>query len=216
MRLLTESCHAQLVHWPKAGRHVLAQFDDETIVVYQAFRLSIGNFAARHGFFGGEFSFSRMSWIKPSCLWMMYRCGWGQKSDQEIVLAVWLKRSAFDSILAQAVHSSFVPEIYGSEPEWKAALERSSVQLQWDPDHNPSGARVERRAIQLGLRGEVLARYAKEWAVHIEDVSGFVHEQYEHVTKHEYEELVTPHERVYPVADARVAARLGISEGDED
>ncbi|MFN8511842.1 MAG: DUF4291 family protein [Chloroflexia bacterium] len=48
----------------KAGRHVLAQYDDEAVVVYQAYRLAIGHYAATHRRFGGEFNFGRMSWIK--------------------------------------------------------------------------------------------------------------------------------------------------------
>ncbi|HBY80241.1 MAG TPA: DUF4291 domain-containing protein, partial [Cyanobacteria bacterium UBA11148] len=73
---------------------------------------SIGHFAAQHGYFGGEFSLKRMSWIKTNFLWMMYRSGWGTKADQEVVLAIWLKRSAFEEILAAAVPSSYVPELY--------------------------------------------------------------------------------------------------------
>ena len=34
-------------------------------------------------------------------------------------------------------------------------------------------------AIQLGLRGETLRRYAREWIAGIEDVTPFVHEQRE-------------------------------------
>ena len=67
--------------------------------------------------------------------------------------------------------------VYSSEAEWKRALAQSAVRLQWDPDHDPFGAKVERRALQLGLRGDVLARYAREWIVRIEDISPFVAEQ---------------------------------------
>jgi hypothetical protein len=69
--LRLESFQAQSARWPASGRHVLAQYDDESVVVYQAYRPSIGQFAAEHGYFGGEFSLSRMSWIKPNFLWMM-------------------------------------------------------------------------------------------------------------------------------------------------
>src|SRR5665647_2460931 len=101
--LRTESFAAQTTWWPASGRHVLAQFDDDAVVVYQAYRPSIGRFAAAHGSFGGEFSLQRMSWIKPNFLWMMYRCGWATKPDQEVVLAVWIARDAFDEILSLAV-----------------------------------------------------------------------------------------------------------------
>ena len=62
--------------WPSAGRHILAQYDDDTIVVYQAYSQAIGGFALQHGYFGGDFKYTRMSWIKPNFLWMMYRSDW--------------------------------------------------------------------------------------------------------------------------------------------
>ena len=145
--------------WPKTGRHILAHFDDDSIVVYQAYNRAIGRHAIEHGVFGGEFRYSRMSWIKPNFLWMMFRSGWGTKEGQEVTLAVWLKPSAFDAVLKEAVHSTFVPEVYGSQDEWKGAVADSSVRLQWDPDHDPSGAKVERRAIQLGRSGAQTRRH---------------------------------------------------------
>ena len=69
MHLNTEPYHTQCAQWPRTGRHILAQFDEASIVVYKAYRPAIGHFAAQHGYFGGEFSFSRMSWIKPGFLW---------------------------------------------------------------------------------------------------------------------------------------------------
>ncbi|MCU0541465.1 MAG: DUF4291 domain-containing protein [Oscillatoriaceae cyanobacterium Prado104] len=209
MKLLTESYSKQVSKWPKSGRHILAQFDGDTVVVYQAYRPEIGLFAAENGYFGGEFSLNRMSWIKPNFLWMMYRSGWGTKPGQEVILAVSLKRSAFDEILASVVHSNFVSEVYGSEREWKQAVKNSDVRLQWDPDHHPSGAKLERRAIQLGLRGDVLANYAREWIVNIEDISEFVQQQHQYNTG-DRAQLLTPIETVYPVTDREVCQRLGL------
>jgi Domain of unknown function (DUF4291) len=88
MRLLTATYTQQISKLPKSGRHIVAQFDEEGVILYQAYRSAIGKFAAQHSYFGGEFSLSRMSWIKPNFTWMMYRSGWGQKPGQEIVLAV--------------------------------------------------------------------------------------------------------------------------------
>ncbi len=207
MNLVTESYLAQNEQWPTSGRHILAQYDDETIVVYQAYRPSIGHFAAQHGYFGGEYNLNRMSWIKPNFLWMMYRSGWGTKEGQEVTLAVRLKRPAFDSILEQAVPSSFDPTRYADEAAWKDAVERSAVRLQWDPDHHPSGAKLERRAIQLGLRGEVVKKYSREWIVEIEDISEFVTQQRELVQKRDYGSLVTPRERVYPVKESTLVSK---------
>ncbi len=210
LNLIQEPYLTQLARWPQTGRHILAQFDEHSIVVYQAYRPSIGHFAARRGYFGGEFSFSRMSWIKPNFLWMMYRCGWASKPGQEIVLAVRIKRSGFESLLAQAVHATYSEPIYHSEQQWQWAVEHSNVRVQWDPDHDPSGAKVERRALQLGLRGEALRQYALEWVIEIEDISHFVFEQRQHAQAHADEVLITPQEKVYPVTDAAIASRLGL------
>lgn len=210
MNLTTELYQRQTERWPQEGRHILAQFDTEKIIVYQAYRPKIGHYAARHGCFGGAFSLTRMSWIKPNFLWMMYRCGWATKENQETVLAVSLRRDAFDAILAATVPSTYIPALYGSEAEWKQALSQSEVRSQWDPDHNPSGAKVERRAIQLGLRGDFLARYAHDWIVGIEDVTPFVIDQRRHVEAGDYAQLTMPREEVYPVSGA-LASQIGLT-----
>lgn len=211
MNLLLEPYHVQKERWPQSGRHILAQYDADSLIVYQAYRPAIGRYAARHKYFGNGFSFERMSWLKPNFLWMQYRSGWSQKENQEVSLAIRLQRSAFDSILAQAVHSTYVTEVYDSENAWKQMVANSDVRLQWDPDHAPDGSKVERRAIQLGLRGATLARYAREWIIDIEDISDFVRQQYEHVKSGNYAALETPREMVYPVSDTAVSKRLGIS-----
>jgi len=207
--LVFEPYLAQLSRWPRTGKHVLAQFDDSSVVVYQAYRPAIGRFAAEHGWFGGEFSLDRMSWIKPSFLWMMYRSGWGAKEGQEVVLAIRLRRAGFDEILAQAVASSFDRKSPEAREAWQHAVATSDVRLQWDPDHDPKGRVVERRAIQLGLRRGALARYARAWILGIEDISQQVAEQREVVRRGGPSELLIPREDVYPVpAEAREALGL--------
>lgn len=206
----TESYLVQKARWPKSGRHILAQYDDETVVVYQAYRPSIGEPAAANGAFGEGFSLTRMSWVKPNFLWMMFRSGWASKEGQEVVLAITLRRAGFDAILAAAVHSTYTPEVYGDQATWQRAVRTSDVRLQWDPDHSPSGGKVERRAIQLGLSGRALERYTREWIVGIEDVTPFVKAQHRHVVDDALDRLETPREEVYPVADRAVAAKLGV------
>ncbi len=92
MKLLTTSYLTQTAQLPQIGRHIVAQYDETSVVVYQAYRPAIAHFAVNYGYFGGEFSFSRMSWIKPNFLWMMYRSGWGTKAGQEVTLAIRIKR----------------------------------------------------------------------------------------------------------------------------
>ena len=207
--LRIEPYAGQTARWPARGRHILAQFDDDSVVVYQAYRPEIGQFAAAHGYFGGPWSLERMSWVKPNFLWMMYRSGWGQKDGQEVTLAIWLARAAFDQILAAAVPSSYERDQYPDRATWQRAVKRSDVRLQWDPDHGPGGQPLDRRAIQLGLRGDVLAGFARPWIRKLEDISAFVAEQREALARGGPSALVTPAEHVYPVA-AETAAVLGI------
>ena len=212
MNLVTELYTEQVKVWPNDGRHILAQFDDDTVIVYQAYRLAIGRFAATHGVFGGDFSFTRMSWVKPNFLWMMYRSGWGTKENQEVTLGLRIRRAFFDTLLAEAVPSSWDVEQFQTEAEWSQAVDQSLVRVQWDPDHNPSGAKLQRRAIQLGLRGEMLEAFARRELVKVIDLSDFVAEQRERLAVCGTSAIVTPRERVYRPADPRIAAKLRLAE----
>jgi hypothetical protein len=211
--LETEPYGEQVKVWPAAGRHILAQYDEATVVVYQAYRPPIGRFAAEHGYFGGEFSYSRMSWVKPNFLWMMYRSGWGTKGGQEVTLALRLRRRFFDSILAQAVPTAWDPDLYPTRSDYEAAGSSACVRVQWDPDHDPFGGKLERRAIQLGLRGEVLEEFGRRELVEVIDLSDFVAEQRERLSAGGTGALVTPRERVYRPDDSGIAARLGLQQG---
>jgi Domain of unknown function (DUF4291) len=209
LSLPSERYADQCDRWPLAGKHILAQSDAATIVVYQAYRPSIGKYAVEHGVLGGDFSYARMSWIKPNFLWMMYRSGWGTKTDQEITLGLRLHRKFFDALLAQAVASSFeAADDYATHDEWKAALASSAVRLQWDPDHDPGGRPVARRAIQLGLRGAVLEDFGKRELLEVIDMSEFVAAQRERLASVGSAALMTPVERVYIPDDPAIARRL--------
>jgi hypothetical protein len=177
MPIAYEPYAEQVKVWPKTGRHILAQFDDDSVVVYQAYTPAIGRHAIEHGRFGGEFSYSRMSWVKPNFLWMMYRSGWGTKENQEVTLGLRVRRAFFDSLLAEAVPSSWDRDTFPTSGDWSRAVGRSSVRLQWDPDHHPSGAKLDRRAIQLGLRGAVLEAFGTRELLEVIDLTGHVEEQ---------------------------------------
>jgi hypothetical protein len=218
MELITERYLSQVARLPASGKHIVAQYDQNHVVVYQAYRESIARFAVVNGYFGGdEYNLNRMSWIKPNFLWMMHRSGWGRKEGQEVILAIWISRTAFDRILEQAVHSSFVPTIYEDPENWQERVKNSNVRLQWDPDYDPSDKLVKRRAIQLGLRGQVLAQYAQGgWIVDIKDITEFVHTQHRFTMSSDYGQLVTPYEAVYPIADAELIRKLQLSTMTDD
>jgi len=210
MNIETEAYLRQIENWPQTGKHILANYDDETIIVYQAYRQSIGNFALKNGYFGGDFKYTRMSWIKPNFLWMMYRSGWGTKEGQEIILAIRLRREFFDNLLSLAVSSRYSNRIKWTPESWKEKIKTSSVRLQWDPDHIPIGEKVDRRAIQLGLRDNALESYGKKEAIEIINMSDFVAEQREKDLS--FDKLIIPRERVYIPDDIETCQKLGIKE----
>ena len=210
MNLKLQEYNKQKLNWPSEGRHILAQYTKEYVVVYQAYKPSIGLFAASNQFFGGDFSYSRMSWIKTNFLWMMYRSGWGTKEGQEITLAIKLKREYFESILLNAVNASYDPKKYSKQAEWKKALQFSDVRLQWDPDHKPNGNKEIRRAVQLGLRNEFLEPFKGDGILEVEDISEFVKEQRTFVLSGNLEKLITPSEEVYVPINQAACANVGV------
>ena len=208
MKLKLKSYQEQLKEWPQEGHHIMAQYDEEKVIVYQSYRPEIGNFAAKHQYFGGAFKLTRMTWIKPNFLWMMYRNGWGKKSGQEIVLAIHLKREAFERYLSKAVYSNYQEDLYESKEHWQEEVKSSSIRLQWDPDHDPYGGKLERRAIQLGIRNKEIVAYSKDDILEIENISEFVSEQYLFVKSHELHRLILPEEKPYLPKDIEVSRRL--------
>ena len=152
-------------------RKIYAKYDDKTIRVYQAYNNKIADEAIKLGTFGEHFSLTRMTWIKPSFLWMMYRCGWAEKENQERVLAIDIKREAFDEIVKNSVISSYKPNLGITEDEWKEKVKNSLVRCQWDPERDIYGKPIGRRSIQLGIRGEAVVKYVNEWIVKITDIT---------------------------------------------
>ena len=157
----------------KSTKEIRAVYDNDTIRVYQAFSDMIADEALASGHFGEHFKLSRMSWIKPSFLWMMYRSGWGTKEGQERILAINIKRYAFDYIVKNSVLSTWNKELYSTESEWREILKVSEIRCQWDPERDVNGHGYS-KTIQLGLRGEALQKYVNEWIVSIEDITGYV------------------------------------------
>lgn len=197
---------------PQKGAHILSQQTEDKILVYQAFNHYIADFAIHNQFFGGaNYSYSRMSWIKPNFLWMMYRCGWAAKENQERVLAMWIKKTDFDKVMEQAAYSSYQEHIYQSHENWKKALAEKPVRLQWDPDHDTYGDKQERRAVQLGLKGEILQDFGKNMVTEIIDVTDFVKEQKAFIDNKELSKLLVPQESIYIPQSQELVKKMGIT-----
>jgi hypothetical protein len=145
-----------------------------------------------------------MTWIKTNFLWMMFRCGWASKSNQERVLAIWLKRDAFELYCANA-------RTQGSTRDFKG-----TVRLQWDPDHFPNGdCHPYRRAVQLGLKG-VQGFVSGADIVKIEDVTAFVLEQGRIAEQKDISELLVARERVFVPNSTDAVAALTLSPAPTD
>jgi hypothetical protein len=158
-------------------RHqIRAVYDERTVTVYQAYRPEIAEPAARAGRFVPPFKRDRMTWIKPSFLWMMYRCGWATKPGQERVLAVSITRAGFDWAVANACLSHYDPSVHESRAEWSRQLKQSPVRVQWDPERSPQLVELPYRSLQLGLGGVAAGRYVDEWITGIIDVTALAHE----------------------------------------
>jgi hypothetical protein len=193
-----------------ATRQVRAVFTTETITVYQAYPAEIAEPALLAGRFVQPFTRDRMTWIKPSFLWMMYRCGWAEKPGQERVLAVEMTRTGFEWALAHACLSHFDPIRYGSPEAWSRQLRASPVRVQWDPERSLQLTPLSYRSLQVGLSGEALDRYVDDWIVSIEDVTSRARTIRDLVRAGAEAAAAAslPAERVYPLA-AEIGSVIG-------
>jgi len=159
-----------------------ARFDESTVRIYQAYAPRIAQPALEAGRFVAPFKFSRMTWIKPSFNWMMYRSGYATKRDQEVILGIDILREGFEWALDHAVLSTFYPKIHISLNNWKKLLHKSPVRVQWDPERDWRIQITDNvRTMQIGLSGEAVRRYVNEWITHIEDVTSLAHSVANHV-----------------------------------
>ncbi len=145
--------------------------DEYSVTLYQAYPPEIADEVARLGHFGPRFSLERMTWLKTSFLWMMWRSGWATKAGQERILAIQLPRIMFAQLLAAAVSSTFDAGRYDEVIDWQQAMSGSEVLYQLDPDRDVEGQPLARRTLHLGLRGEAARRYSQEWITSITDIT---------------------------------------------
>ncbi len=195
-------------------REIRATFDDTTIRVYQAYSPHIALPALDAGTFVSPFKMSRMTWIKPSFCWMMYRCGYGMKPGQEMVLGIDITREGFDWALRRAALSTFTPSVHGNHEEWKKSLASAPVRVQWDPERNANLEKIDGvRSIQMGLSADAVALYVHEWITNIEDITPLAHSLHDPGSRSKrIFDLPTAAERRYPIGPIP-SIRLGELEG---
>ena len=193
-------------------REIRAEYDRESITVYQAYREEIALPALQQQRFVPPFSLNRMTWIKPSFLWMMERCGWGHKPGQEYVLAIRITRQGWEEALSHAVLTSFEKGVYRDAQEWEAAMKGALVHVQWDPERSIHGQKLPYRSIQVGLSRQIIEKYVNEWTLEIRDMTPLVKKSYALRKAGETAKArdLLPNERVYPLLPA-LAQRLGMA-----
>jgi hypothetical protein len=193
-------------------RQIRAVYDDEVIRVYQAYSNGIADAALRKGtFVSPPFKLDRMTWIKPSFLWMMYRCGWGYKDpNQERGLAIDISRSGFEWALEHSCLSHHSAKLAAGS-DWEEQKRSSPVRVQWDPERDIHLHALAHRSIQIGLSKEAVSLYVNEWIKNIHDVTDLAHSLYDMVKRGDFAqaESLLPLERPYPVSHV-LEKRLGM------
>lgn len=200
-----------IVQGPRPRCEIRAVYDDATIRVYQAYSPAIAEAALAAGKFVAPFSFSRMTWIKPSFTWMMYRCGWALKPGQEYVLGIDITRAGFEWALGHSCLSHFDSALHADRAAWEADLKESPVRIQWDPERTVDLQPLPWRSLQVGL-GPVASRlYVDTWLTGIEDVTPLVRRMEEMLRSGNRvgAEAQLPQERAYPLPEA-LARRIGM------
>jgi len=184
---------------------IRASYDATTIRVYQAYSDAIANAALEHGTLAvPPFKMDRMTWIKPSFLWMMYRAGWGFKDDgQTRILAIDITRAGFEWALDHACLSHADPIL--GKAAWEAQKQAAPVRIQWDPERDLLAQPLAHRAIQIGLSKQAVGLYVNEWTTHIKDVTPLAHAIHALVVAGNLTEAATmlPVETPYPATFPR-------------
>jgi len=148
-------------------RQIRALYDDETITVYQAYSAPIALAAVTHQKLNAspDFKMQRMTWIKPSWCWMMYRSGYSFKDARQAhILALKMRHEDFERLLKEAAVCK--------DEKLSAEERRRDVRVQWDPERSPVLGPLGYRSIQIGISGEMARWWVEEGVVEIEDVTG--------------------------------------------
>lgn len=181
-------------------REIRADFDRNSVVVYQAYAPGIADRAVEAQTFVAPFSFTRMTWIKPSFLWLMHRSNWGRKKNQEKTLAIRITKDGWTKALRHGVLTHYEPTTHQSPEDWQSKFNSALVHIQWDTERSLRGAGLNHQSIQVGISRHLIREFVHEWILAIEDVSSRVRRIHEFTKTGRAEEARKhlPPERIYP------------------
>lgn len=118
-----------------------------------------------------DYSDLKANLLQLSFLSIMHDYNSRGKENQESVLAVWIKKEAFEEILQK-------------------------VTPNWNSDYDYFGKELERQTIQLDLKEEDFEKLIKEKIDFVYDVSDFIKEQKQYINQNQIEKLMIPKERI--------------------
>ncbi|WP_196886451.1 DUF4291 domain-containing protein [Aureivirga sp. CE67] len=192
-------------------QEIRANFDRDTITVYQAYNAKIGKPAIKNNRFEPPFSFQRMTWIKPSYLWLMERSNWGTKSNQDYILGIKIKREYWEKALSMGILTHPDKEIYANGWEWEQQFSRAKVHIQWDPERNLKGGKLQERSIQVGISRHLIEEYNEKWISEIVDLTPLTKKinQLRKQGKYKEAKRLLPSEKIYPL-EKEIETKIGI------
>lgn len=190
-----------------------AEWDQQGVYFYQAYNDDIADWAVNNQRLGGpSFNPHRMTWMKPSFAWMLYRSGYATKPNQQRILKI--KLAHLD--LAEILVGCSIGHGGGG----------TNGRIQWDParclmtsenGEPKKSSSSDERAIQIGIKGP-LSRTFVDGALQITDVTalakllGTAHGADDVPSAMQALESQLPNERPYiPLCDVATSERLRIS-----
>ena len=202
----------------EAPQEFIGEWDDEGVWVYQAYNDAIADWAVEHQRLGGPaFKPGRMTWVKPSFAWVLYRSGYARKHNQNRVLKIKISHDALAGLLEKC--------------ECRHGGGGAAGRVQWDPardlfssdDGKVPRKMLRARAIQIGFSGQLSIDYV-ESILAVRDVTDLCHAvQAAHGSRGggavdaAMAELsdVLPEERPYmPLCSPETIERLALAPGD--
>lgn len=193
------------------------EWDEEGVWVYQAFNDEIADWALENQTLGGPaFKPIRMTWVKPSFAWVLYRSGYGSKKNQERILKIKVGHDALGQLLSKCACGHGHGGTLG--------------RVQWDPERDiltsvtgkEPRKKLRKRAIQIGFSRSLSEKYVQS-ILSIEDVSslarrvGNAHQQLAKNPKlSAMQEIIPslPIERPYmPHVEPEVLVKLALAPG---
>lgn len=144
---------------------IRAEWDEDGVYFYQAYNDEIADWAIEHQQLGGpHFKPTRMTWIKPSFAWVLYRSGYATLPNQTRILKIKLSHEAVASLLGQC--------------RCGRGGRGSLGRVQWDPERDMMEGdgqdkprkMLSKRSIQIGFKGRLSEEYV-ESIVSIQDVT---------------------------------------------